>query len=202
MSLHTEALEGGFANPVLGAQATFRALMNAMARPGTTGACAAGTAPPHPMGRAQGAVALTLADHDTPVWLSPALANPTLKGWIGFHTGAEIVASSAHARFAFLAAGEPIPDFHGFTAGSQDYPDRSATLVIELPALTGGPELKASGPGIKNSTVIAPQGLPADFLRRWAANRAFFPLGLDIVFTAGTELMALPRSTDLQPLGG
>lgn len=202
MSLHTEALEGGFANPVLGAQATFRALMDAMARPGTTGAGAAGTAPPHPMGRAQGAVALTLADHDTPVWLSPALANPTLKGWIGFHTGAEIVASSAHARFAFLAAGEPIPDFHGFAAGSQDYPDRSATLVIELPALTGGPELKASGPGIKNSTVIAPQGLPADFLRRWAANRAFFPLGLDIVFTAGTELMALPRSTDLQPLGG
>lgn len=202
MSLHTEALEGGFANPVLGAQVTFRALMDAMARPGTIRTAAGDATPPHPLGIAQGAVALTLADHDTPVWLSPALTNATTKGWIGFHTGAEIVASSAHARFACLAAGEPIPDFHGFAAGSQDYPDRSATLVIELPSLNGGPNLKASGPGIKDSTVIAPQGLPADFLRRWAANRAFFPLGLDIVFTAGTELMALPRSTDLQPLGG
>ncbi len=202
MSLHTEALEGGFASPVLGAQATFRALMDAMARPGTTRTAGSNAAPPHPLGVAQGAVALTLADHDTPVWLSPALANATTKGWIGFHTGAEIVSSSAHARFAFLAAGEPIPDFHGFAAGSQDYPDRSATLVIELPALTGGPTFVARGPGIKDSTQITLQGTPADFLRRWAANRAFSPLGLDIVFTAGSELMALPRSTDLQALGG
>ncbi|MET3614927.1 alpha-D-ribose 1-methylphosphonate 5-triphosphate synthase subunit PhnH [Rhizobium aquaticum] len=202
MSLHTEALEGGFANPVLGAQATFRALMDAMSRPGTIHTIGGDANPPHPVGVAQGAVALTLADHDTTVWLSPALAHETVKGWVGFHTGAEIVASSAHARFAFLAAGEPIPDFHGFAPGSQDYPDRSATLVIELPALSGGPEFVARGPGIKDSTVITAQGLPADFLRRWATNRAFFPLGLDIVFTAGSDLMALPRSTDLQALGG
>lgn len=202
MSLHTEALEGGFANPVLGAQATFRALMDATARPGTIHPCGGDAAPPHPMGIAQGAVALTLADHDTPVWLSPMLANATLRGWVGFHTGAELVASPAHGRFAFLAAGEPIPDFLGFAAGSQEYPDRSATLVIELPALTGGPEFKASGPGIKGSTVIAPHGLPTDFLHRWRVNRGFFPLGLDIIFTAGTDLMALPRSTDLQALGG
>lgn len=202
MSLHTEALEGGFASPVLGAQATFRALMDAMSRPGTIHALGTEAAPPHPLGAAQGAVALTLADHDTPVWLSPMLASATVKGWVGFHSGADVVASPAHARFAFLAAGEPIPDFLGFAAGSQDYPDRSATLIIELPSLSGGPQVLATGPGIKISTQIALQGLPADFLYRWRVNRGFFPRGIDIVFTAGTELMALPRSTDLQALGG
>jgi alpha-D-ribose 1-methylphosphonate 5-triphosphate synthase subunit PhnH len=202
MSMHTQALEGGFANPVLGAQATFRALMDAMARPGTIHAIGGDAAPPHPLGAAQGAIALTLADHDTPVWLSPQLANPAARGWIGFHTGAETVASPAHARFAFIAAAEPIPDFLGFDAGSQDYPDRSATLVIELPALSGGPQLLATGPGIKISTQIALQGLPGDFLHRWRVNRGFFPRGIDLIFTAGSEFMALPRSTDLQSLGG
>lgn len=202
MSMHTEALEGGFANPVLGAQATFRALMDAVSRPGTIHTLSTDAAPPHPLGVAQGAVALTVADHDTPVWLSPALANATIRGWIGFHTGADIVAASAHARFAFLAAGEPIPDFLGFAAGSQDYPDRSATLVIELPSLTAGPQMLATGPGIKDSTRIALQGLPADFLHRWRVNRGFFPRGIDLIFTAGNALTALPRSTDLQALGG
>ena len=202
MSMHTQALEGGFTNPVLGAQATFRALMDAMARPGTIHSTGGDAAPPHSLGAAQGAIALTLADHDTPVWLSPQLANPATRGWIGFHTGAEAVASPAHARFAFLAAGEPIPDFLGFDAGSQDYPDRSATLVIELPALSGGPQLLATGPGIKISTQIALQGLPGDFLHRWRVNRGFFPRGIDLIFTAGSDLMALPRSTDLQSSGG
>jgi alpha-D-ribose 1-methylphosphonate 5-triphosphate synthase subunit PhnH len=202
MSMHTHALEGGFANPVLGAQATFRALMDAMSRPGTIHTLETDAAPPHPLGVAQGAVALTLADHDTPVWLSPALANATTMGWIGFHTGAEIVAASAHARFAFLGASEPIPDFLGFAAGSQDYPDRSATLVIELPSLAGGPQFLATGPGIRISTQIGLQGLPVDFLHRWSVNRGFFPRGIDLIFTAGNALMALPRSTDLQAMGG
>jgi alpha-D-ribose 1-methylphosphonate 5-triphosphate synthase subunit PhnH len=202
MSIETHALEGGFHNPVLDAQATFRALMEAMSRPGTIRPCKAEAEPPYPLGAAQGAVALTLADHDTPVWLSPALANPTIKGWMAFHTGAEIAVSPAHCRFAFLGLGDPIPDFLGFSAGSQDYPDRSATLVIELASLTGGPELIARGPGIKESTQIAPQGLPADFLRRWRANRGLFPRGIDLVLTSGGELMALPRSTELKALGG
>ena len=202
MTLQAESLEGGFADPVLGAQATFRALMDAMSRPGTIHSCGDDAAPPHPLGAAQGAIALTLADHDTPVWLSPALANATTRGWVGFQTGAEIVASPAHARFAFLASGEPIPDFLGFDAGSQDYPDRSATLIIELPSLSGGPEMVARGPGIKDSAQIALQGLPGDFLHRWRVNRGFFPRGIDLIFTAGNALMALPRSTDLQALGG
>lgn len=201
MELQTQALEGGFEATVFGAQATFRALMEAMARPGTIQECSAECAPPVPLGAAQGAVALTLCDHDTPVWLSPKLAHALLTAWIGFHTGAELVSGPSHAVFAFLASGEPLPDFHGFAMGSQDYPDRSATLVIELPALTGGERMIARGPGIKACRSIAPVGLPGDFLRRWKANRALFPRGIDLVLTSGKTLLALPRSTELTASG-
>lgn len=202
MSMDTQALQGGFGNPVLDAQATFRALMDAMAHPGTVRTCTAEAEPPYPLNLAQGAVALTLADHDTPVWLSTALAKPVIKDWIAFHTGADIAAAPAHGRFAFIGLGDPIPDFLGFAAGSQDYPDRSATLAIEVPSLAEGPALTARGPGIQGEIAIAPQGLPADFVRRWSANRSLFPRGIDLVLTSGTQLMALPRSIELQTTGG
>jgi alpha-D-ribose 1-methylphosphonate 5-triphosphate synthase subunit PhnH len=36
--------------------------------------------------------------------------------------------------------------------------------------------------------------LPEDFWTEWAANHGLFPCGVDLVFVAGTELCALPRS--------
>ena len=35
----------------------------------------------------------------------------------------------------------------------------------------------------------------ADFLVQWAAHRAGFPLGVDLIFVADARLAALPRST-------
>jgi alpha-D-ribose 1-methylphosphonate 5-triphosphate synthase subunit PhnH len=37
--------------------------------------------------------------------------------------------------------------------------------------------------------------LPADFAARMQANRASFPLGVDLVLICGAQLVALPRST-------
>jgi alpha-D-ribose 1-methylphosphonate 5-triphosphate synthase subunit PhnH len=197
MVLSAEALAGGFENPVLESQAVFRALMDAMARPGTVHMVDVAVDAPQPFSRAQAALALCLADHDTPVWLSRPLVNDALCGWLAFHSGAPVTAVMQQARFAFFGLQEPLPDFSGFAAGSQDYPDRSATLVIELPSLDGGDALLASGPGIDGELVIAPAGLPAMFVRRWAANRAQFPRGIDIFLTCGDAVMALPRSTKL-----
>lgn len=200
MTLQTAALDGGFKEPVHNAQVIFRALMAAMACPGTIETSKIDAESPFPLGPAQGAIALTLLDADTAAWFSPRLAIAPVTGWIAFHTGAELVTAPAHARFAFLAAGEPMPDLSGFALGSQDYPDRSATLVVELPSLAGGRPMKARGPGIKGSTTLSPQGLPEDFCRRWNANRGLYPRGIDLVLTAGSSLMALPRSVQLEPM--
>ena len=198
MAYQTDALSGGFESPVFGTQAIFRAVMNAMAQPGMIGSCSMDPQAPTPFSKAQGAIALTLCDHDTAVWLSPRLAASAVKGWMAFHTGADVAPSMSAARFVFFDQADAVPDFCGFAAGSQDYPDRSATLVLDLPSLASGQELVARGPGIKGERTIAPQGLPSDFLKRWATNHNLFPRGLDLILCCGTDIMCLPRSVQLQ----
>jgi alpha-D-ribose 1-methylphosphonate 5-triphosphate synthase subunit PhnH len=197
MSLKTEALTGGFAEPVFHAQRVFKLMMDAMARPGTIQVVSPHAAPPAPLGIAAGAIALTLCDHDTPVWLSAGLVKSTVPQWLGFHSGAPVTPEKAEARFAFVESGASLSSFGLFAAGTQEYPDRSTTLVIELADLEGGRGLALMGPGIKSVTDVAPLGLPDAFLRLWTENRALFPRGIDIVFTSGNRFLCLPRTTKI-----
>jgi alpha-D-ribose 1-methylphosphonate 5-triphosphate synthase subunit PhnH len=81
-----------------------------------------------------------------------------------------------------------------FAIGTAEYPDRSATLIVELPALaTGGARL--AGPGIETTAVLA---LPDP--TAFVANHSLNPLGLDFFFTCGAKLAALPRSTRVEAL--
>ena len=64
----------GFSEPVLASQAVFRTVMEAMARPGQIAEIGVALAPPAPLGIAAAALALTLLDFETPVWLDPKLA--------------------------------------------------------------------------------------------------------------------------------
>ncbi|MGZ2431350.1 phosphonate C-P lyase system protein PhnH [Rhizobium redzepovicii] len=197
MGLKTEALTGGFADPVFHAQSVFKMLMDGMARPGMIQTVQPEAAPPAPLGSAAGAIALTLCDHDTPIWLSQGLAKSAVPEWLGFHTGAPLTTEKAEARFAFTEAGTTLCPFSLFASGTQEYPDRSTTLVIELSALEGGRRLALMGPGIQSVTEIAPVGLPETFLRLWTENRGLFPRGIDIVLTSGNRLLCLPRTTKI-----
>jgi alpha-D-ribose 1-methylphosphonate 5-triphosphate synthase subunit PhnH len=197
MSAKTDVLTGGFAEPVFEAQSVFKMLMDGMARPGTIQTVAADVTAPAPLGIAAGAIGLTLCDHDTPVWLSAGLARSAIPEWLGFHTSAPLTAEKAEARFAFVEAGTMISTFGLFAAGTQEYPDRSTTVVIELADLEGGRRLALMGPGIQSVTEIAPVGLPETFLRLWTENRALFPRGIDIVLTAGKRFLCLPRTTKI-----
>jgi alpha-D-ribose 1-methylphosphonate 5-triphosphate synthase subunit PhnH len=197
MSLKTEALAGGFAEPVFHAQSGFKLMMDAMARPGTIQAVFPHAAPPAPLGIAAGVLALTLCDHDTPVWLSAGLVKSAVPQWLGFHTGAPVTTEKAEARFAFVERGASLSSFGLFASGTQEYPDRSTTLVIELADLEGGRRLALMGPGIKSVTDVAPLGLPEAFLRLWTENHALFPRGVDIVLTSGSRFLCLPRTTKI-----
>ncbi|RCW23360.1 alpha-D-ribose 1-methylphosphonate 5-triphosphate synthase subunit PhnH [Ciceribacter lividus] len=197
MTLRTEALTGGYIDPVHDAQSTFRMLMDGMARPGTTKTIVPPVEPPAPLGSAAGAIALALCDNDTPVWLSASMAKSLIAEWIGFHTGAPVTREKSEARFAFFGAGSPVASFGLFALGSQEYPDRSTTVIIEIAGLERGPRLTLTGPGIRESVEIAPVGLPDMFLRQWADNRALFPRGIDVVLTAGRQFLCLPRTCNI-----
>ncbi len=194
MNIKAQALSGGFGEPVFESQGVFRMLMDGMARPGTIRTVGPDVGQPEPLGGAAGAIAITLCDHETPVWLSAGLFKSATGEWIGFHTGAPITREKAEARFAFVEAGATLASFGLFSAGTQEYPDRSTTLVIEVAALGEGQPLTLTGPGIPHATTVMVKGLPEVFPRLWADNRALFPRGVDVILTAGKDLLCLPRT--------
>lgn len=198
MSLGLPAGQGGFADPVLDAQATFRLVMDAMARPATVHRIDAAVTPPKPLSPAAGAIACTLADVDTPVWLDARLReNEEVAGWLAFHTGAPLTEDPMEARFALVSAPAEMPALDGFAPGSQDYPDRSTTLILQVVTLSDGETVTFAGPGIRNRASVAPAPLPRHFASQWAANRARFPRGVDLILAAPEAVVCLPRTARL-----
>ncbi len=192
------AFEGGFASPVFNAQAAFRIVMDAMARPGSLHRFPALAHPPAPLDPVAGALVLTLCDADTPVWLDAGLARArTVVDWIAFHTSAPVVADKAEAVFAIVSDASQMPDLSRFAQGSQDYPDRSTTVILSVNQLDGGAPLDLAGPGIKGTVAFSPNPMPTLFRHHWAENRARFPRGVDLIFAGGEAVACLPRSTRL-----
>lgn len=187
----------GLANPVRDAQALFRGILDALAHPGNAQDLASSSDGIEALNRELAGILLTLCDHDTPIWLSSSLRSPGIAGFVGFHTGAPIVADLEAASFAFVALGDTIPDLTAMNQGQQEYPDRSTTLVLALPALSDGPELCISGPGILGTRTIAPQGLPENFRRQWDDNRELYPRGIDLLLVTADTVMGLPRSSNI-----
>lgn len=188
------ALAAGFADPVHDAQRSFAALMRAMAEPGLPVPLASDLDPPAPLSREAAACALALLDYETPVFLDPPLAAaPGVAAFLRFHTGAPVVGDPAAARFALIADGAALPDFAVFAQGEPDYPDRSATLIVQVATLGPGP-LRLEGPGINGRRDVGATPLPADFAARLAANRAAYPLGIDLLLIAPGAVAGLPRT--------
>ena len=183
----------GFADPVAGAQACFRAVLDAMARPGQVRDAGIGLQPPSPLAPSAAAVLLTLLDHDTPLWLDPAAA--AARDWIAFHCGATIVAQTIACSFALALT---LPDLAMLPAGSHEAPETSATLILQVHAFGAGARYRLNGPGLYEAAILAVDGLPAGFPAWWQQNHALFPRGIDVVLCAGTQLAALPRSVSLQ----
>lgn len=188
--------EGGLADPVFGAQRLFRALMEAMSEPGTIRHIGPEAAPPPPLGAVTGAVALALIDQDTPVWLDlEAGEGAAVAQWLGFHAGARTVRNATDAHFAIAVRPDRMPALENFTQGSQDYPDRSATLILQVDTLTGGTGLDLRGPGIETSAQLAPLPLPRHFIQQWQQNNARFPRGVDVILAGPDAIACLPRTT-------
>jgi len=181
------ALTPGFADPVADAQSCFRAVLDAMAHPGRVYRLPS-LIPPAPLCAAAAAVVLTLVDQDAPLSLDPALA--TAQSWITFHTGVSIVAAS-DADFVLARS---LPDPTQLSNGADEAPEESATVILQVASLTSGARYQLAGPGLRTPSVLTVDGLPADFVARWAANHALFPRGVDLILCAGETLAALPRS--------
>ncbi len=196
-------LPAGFADKVLSAQSTFRSVMDAMARPGSVQRITAAAGAPAPMMRGTAAIALTLFDHDTPLWLDPRISGtPHVTKWLKFHTGAPVIADSSICSFALIGDACALPGLDRFAFGSNEYPDRSTTLILQVESLTQGPTLELQGPGIDGSAVLQATIQPTDLFERLAINQALFPRGIDVVLVHDDTIVAIPRTTRLAARGG
>jgi alpha-D-ribose 1-methylphosphonate 5-triphosphate synthase subunit PhnH len=182
-------LSPGFADPVLDAQASFRAILEAMSRPGRIQRIEARIAPPAPLCTAAAAALLSLADADTPLWLD---AGNTVAEWLRFHCGAPITQEIGAARFA-LACGAA-PSLESLDVGTDEDPQLGATLILQVAGLVAGDGWRLTGPGIQHEHRLHVLGAPADFTAAWARNHTLFPRGIDVLLCAGDSIAALPRS--------
>lgn len=185
---NTAVFEGGFAHAPVEAAHAFRAAMTVMARPGEQRRLS-GAAAPAPASPAAAALVLTLCDPDTGLYLAGGYDAPALRDWVTFHTGAPIVPAS-EATFA-LGRWEDLQPLDQFSIGTAEYPDRSATLIVDGAPLDGrGAQL--TGPGIADVA-----HLPLPDIAVLQANAALYPLGLDFFWTNEDRVAALPRSTQI-----
>jgi alpha-D-ribose 1-methylphosphonate 5-triphosphate synthase subunit PhnH len=188
-------LEPGFADPVHDAQACFRAVLDAIAHPARIVPMPVPLAgvPPAPLRSGMASIALTLCDIDTPIWLDASAR--AAADYLTFHCGAPIVGAPDQARFAFITDAAALPPLDVFALGSDEYPERAATLVIEVSELVGGCGVLLRGPGIREEARLDVRGLPLRFWVERVALAELFPRGLDVLFVSDNKLTALPRST-------
>jgi alpha-D-ribose 1-methylphosphonate 5-triphosphate synthase subunit PhnH len=141
-------------------------------------------------------VLLALADYETPVWLEASLRQPAVLQFLSFHTGARIVRDVEDAAFVLAASPATMPRLAALRQGTPEYPDRSATLIVEVASLsTKG--LQLEGPGINGRVGFSFAGMPGRLADELRANRAQFPCGVDLILAAPGAIAALPRSVRL-----
>jgi alpha-D-ribose 1-methylphosphonate 5-triphosphate synthase subunit PhnH len=110
-----------------------------------------------------------------------------VRAWVAFHTGAPLVARP-EAAFA-VGTWEALLPLGDYPLGTAEYPDRSATLIVECGRLDSE-GARLTGPGIRDAARLS---LPE--VAAFAANARHFPLGLDFFLTAGDRVAGLPRTT-------
>lgn len=196
--LHADgAVARGFENAPLQTAWTFRAILEAMARPGRIQPLKADLAPPAPLYPATAAVALTLVDHDTPVWLDEDLRRPDVTAFLKFHCGCPVTEDAGAAAFGFVSDSNKVPPLESFSAGTPDYPDRSATLIVQCTSLGDREDVIMTGPGIETEQGLSIPSLSLEFWHQLKTNNRRYPLGVDVLFTTVAAVAGCPRSVAL-----
>ena len=109
-----------------------------------------------------------------------------------FHCGCPLLRDGA----AFVL--DPAAALMELDAGSEEEPERGATLILEVEALEEGAGWRLTGPGIRDTHLLRVRGAPPGFVADWTRNRARFPRGVDAILCAGSRIAALPRTVRIE----
>jgi alpha-D-ribose 1-methylphosphonate 5-triphosphate synthase subunit PhnH len=204
MTIDMTTLAPGFNDTVHDAQRVFRALLDALSRPGSLVSIDAALPGNHAMrdglaGRvplAAFASLLALTDYSTPVYL--ASEDRAFSDALRFHANAPLTGECEKASFAYIDDCRKMPSLASFSQGEPETPEDSATLFIRVESLTDGELSTWSGPGIEGESKVRVQGLSREFWRERAELTAQFPCGIDCYLVAGGAIVGLPRTTHVE----
>lgn len=185
----------GLADPVLDAQRIFRGVLDAMAHPGRIVFLPPPPEPPAPLVPATAAIALTLLDYETPIWLDHRARTEEVIAYLRFHCGAPLAELPRSAAFGLVADAADLPSLDDFDLGTDEYPDRSTTVIVQVAGLRAGIGRRLSGPGIDGERRLDIQGMSDWIWPMWVENHALFPRGVDLLLAADSRVVALPRTT-------
>jgi alpha-D-ribose 1-methylphosphonate 5-triphosphate synthase subunit PhnH len=204
MQIDMTTLVPGFNDTVHDAQRVFRALLDALSRPGRIVSLDAALPGNHAMRDALAsrvplaafASLLALTDYSTPVYLErdDAMFSDALR----FHASAPLTKTRGEASFVYIHDAASLPSLDAFAQGEPESPEHAATLFIRVPSLTEGESLVWSGPGIEHTQNVCISGLKRDFWFERAALVSQIPCGIDIYFVAGSALVGMPRTTHVE----
>lgn len=193
--MSTELLSG-FTDLARDSSRAFRTMLDVMAQPGRILPLTPGFEAPAPLFATTAAICLTLCDYDTPLWLDESLKETAVLDYLRFHTGARIENDMAQASFLLCTPATAADALVRSNIGNAEYPDASATLVIQVSDFDGD-RLTLKGPGIKETRTFTTAGLDTRFWSLMDENHQLFPLGRDVFFVSPWEVAALPRSTQI-----
>lgn len=226
MLIDLKNLGRGFASPARDSQAVFRTALQALSRPGLLhglpafeiGGATGMQAPQHGNLYAS-SLLLALLDQDCSVWLSQTLMQGDAPDWLRFHTGCTVVSNdvgASQADFVWVAMAQELPELSALKQGTAEYPDQSATVVLQVDTLdekytsnqsfdnqssaqdAQSDPFTLTGPGINETVALDIESLSPKFAAQWKAMQVHFPCGLDAFIASETHCVGLPRTTILR----
>ncbi|PPI83072.1 phosphonate C-P lyase system protein PhnH [Marinobacter maroccanus] len=168
-------------------QRAFRALMTAFSFPGRRQPL-----PPCVDAKGPACIAAVLCDNEVTLADPDHLIQPDDIRRLGIGE-----ASVENAGF-IIADGSRAPSFEP-ALGSLAEPEQGATLIIRVASLDGTTAfpLTLRGPGIEGTQSLGLRGLHDGWLAERARWNRNFPMGVDLILVDDTQVVALPRTTQI-----
>ncbi len=179
----------------------FRAILDAMARPGQPRLLPCLVEELTPAHATSLSILLSLGDHLTSIYLDSEFKLPEIEKLIRFHTGSRLTDDCASADFALLSAGTAGEHLDQWKLGTLEYPDQSTTLIFQTASFTTGLPVEFAGPGLKAPMVAHIADMSSAFWVARAKANAGFPLGLDMIFASPDQILGCPRSSTVKSKG-
>ncbi len=199
--------ETGF-DDIFDSQAVFRALLDALSRPGAIVQLPSRDYPGAPQGFCRPALSVlkTLCDHRVSFAVGSGMRTAELVRYLEINLATRHD-TAGEADYALFDGRIYDDDFRRLKRGTPELPEASATALLCVEWLAEGRiessqpsfRMELAGPGIEARAVLCASGLDSRYASARAETNRFFPVGIDLFLVdAAGRVAGIPRGTTLE----